>query len=81
MINVISQSTAERNQETMDNFEKIRPLLDKGYTYSQAVYEAGLCNECSKHTVSNLAWFRELYMYGATQGYPYKDYKYKNVKG
>ena len=37
MITVISQTTAERNQETQELFQECKPLLDEGLTIGQAV--------------------------------------------
>ena len=39
MIKVIEQSTDERNEETKQLFEQIKPLLDKGHTYMSACIE------------------------------------------
>lgn len=68
MINVISQSTAERRAETVALFEACKPYLDKGMSLRKAVYES------SGRRVSNVknGWFRELIDYAKTQGYEYK---------
>ena len=36
MITVVTQTTAERNQETRELFNAIKPLLDDGYSYHSA---------------------------------------------
>ena len=71
-IKVISQTTTERNQETRQKWEKIRPLLDQGYSYSRAVRKT---HKITHQQVAHLSWFKELVKYGETQGYPYHQYK------
>lgn len=72
MIKVISQTTEERKDETIKLFNKVKPLLDKGYSYSLAVRTLkGIENI----HVSNYSWFKELVKYGGSQGYEYKDYQ------
>lgn len=71
MITVIERSTSEYNQEIKNNFNKIQPLLDDGYSYTQACIIVGLA---SSRSCSSLRWFKDLKKYGETQGYPYKDY-------
>ena len=44
MITVITQSTNERKQETREDFNGLKPFLDKGYSYNKALREAGLIN-------------------------------------
>ena len=79
-ITVISQTTAERRQETIDLFEKCQPYLDKGYNYRQALQETGKVSRRSGGYYTQ-AWFRELIEYGETQGYPYYKHKGKKMKG
>ena len=64
MIKVISQTTAERNQETQELFQECKPLLDKGFTIGQAVKKVlGL-----KHNnFYNRAWFKEVKNYAKQQ--------------
>jgi len=64
MITVISQTTAERNQETQELFQECKPLLDEGLTIGQAVKKVlGL-----KHnTFYNQAWFKEVKNYAKQQ--------------
>lgn len=71
MITVVCQSTAERKQETKDLFEKVKPYLDKGCSYPQALRAIGSKNNNNR----KFAWYRDLLDYGETQGYPKKDYK------
>ena len=78
MITVISQTTEERNQETRLLFNQIRPYLDKGYNYTSALKRIGRLG--THHKVYQTAWFRDLKEYGATQGYPYKDYNGKGFR-
>ena len=37
---VISQSTKEREQETIDLFNKAKPYLDEGFSYHLAIIKA-----------------------------------------
>lgn len=79
MIKVVSQNTSERNQEIKNNFNLIKPYLDKGYSYIGACLEVGLANHRS---YSSTGLFRDLKEYGETQGYPYKEYRYpKSIGG
>jgi hypothetical protein len=66
-IRVIQQTTAERNQETQELFQQIRPYLDQGYGYYTAVRKA------TGRTPNNYknGWYRALIDYGETQGYHY----------
>ena len=73
-ITVISQTTAERNEETRQLFNSIRPYLDEGHTYRSALYEIGRI-PTKRAGYYHQAWFRELVEYGGTQGYPYSEYK------
>ena len=73
MIKIIQQSTAERKQETWELFEKIRPLLDQGYSFNKAL------TEVTDLSVTNYrsGWFKDLIEYAKTQGYDYHEYKWK----
>ena len=75
MIKVIEQTTAERNAETRNLFNSIRPYLDDGHTYRTALIEVGRIGNSGGHFTQS--WFRELTKYGETQGYPYAEYKGK----
>ena len=74
-IRVISQSTEERNLETVELFEKIKPFLDEGYIYSQAVSLVIGKNETFNRFQD--AWYRDLVDYGESMGYAYDDYSGK----
>ena len=79
-ITVISQTTAERRQETRELFEQVRPLLDKGMIYSKAVQV--VMGFPDIRSCVHRAWFRDLVEYGESQGYRYEDYSGKGgVKG
>ena len=73
MINVISQTTAERQQETAELFEQCRPYLEKGMSLRKAVHQG------TNRKVSNTrnGWFVELKEYAKTQGYDYNKMKWK----
>lgn len=76
MINIIQKTTAERKQETIILFEKIRPLLDEGYSFNKALKEI---TDLSV-TQPNKGWLRDLINYAKTQGYDYHEYKWKRGK-
>lgn len=67
MIRVISQTTAERNQETRELFNEVKPLMDKeDLTLGQAVKRI---KQIPNTNFYNQAWFKELKNYAKTQGY------------
>ena len=70
---VIELSTAEREQETKELFEAIRPLLDGGYTYNKALRKV----KNLKSLNTNNAWYRDVIKYGEKMGYPKEKYSYK----
>ena len=71
-IKVICQSTSEQNEETIQLFNQIRPLLNKGYSYHRAVKE--VCNSPPNSNIAYYSWYKRLLRYGETQGYPRKNY-------
>ena len=70
---VIEMTTAEREQEIVDLFNEIKPLLDKGCTYNKALRRVK--NLSSLNT--NNAWYKNVIKYGESQGYPKEEYSYK----
>jgi len=80
MIKVISQNTSERNEETRQLFEQIKPLLDEGYSYMTACVMVGRCKGGLKNSSYNFGWFKDLKAYGETQGYPYHKHKGRRKK-
>ena len=77
MITVIEQSTDERKRETEELFLKIKPLLDKGYSYMTACVMVGRCKNSLKNNYYTNGWFNDLKKYGKSQGYPYHRYSGK----
>ena len=78
MITVITQTTAERQEETRQLFEQIKPLLDEGYSYHSALKKIGkITSNCRFY---QQAWYRDLTEYGGTVGYPYDKHKGKGFK-
>ena len=72
-IRIVEQSTAEREQETRELFEKIRPLLDNGCTYNKALrHVRGLRSLNTKN-----GWYKDVIAYGERMGYPKEEYSYK----
>ena len=75
---VISQSTKEREQETIDLFNKAKPYLDDGCSYRSAIIKAlGLS---PNHHRSNAKWYRDFMEYADAHGYPKKEYRYKRTR-
>lgn len=75
-ITIISQSTSERKMETIELFNKIKPLLDSGLIYTKAIkIVKGLPEE---YALTRRKWYRDLVSYGESQGYLYKDYSGKS---
>lgn len=77
MITVIEQSTEERNQETKELFEEIRPYLDEGYTYKTALIKVGKVNP--NRNLNVRGWVRDLIEYGKSQGYLYGDHVFHHA--
>lgn len=73
MIKVIAQSTSEREDETKELFERIKPYLDEGHSYRNALIMGGYIKE-SVSLNRFQGWFRDLTCYGASQGYPFGEY-------
>lgn len=65
-ITVISQNTTERQQETIELFQKCKPYLDKGETLSNAVQKV---LQRHHNRFYNQAWYKELREYAYSQGY------------
>ena len=65
-ITVISQTTAERREETKQLFEDCKPYLEQGMTLSKAVR---IIKGINHHTFTRQAWYKELQEYAETQGY------------
>ena len=81
MITVIEQTTSERQEETRQLFEQIRPLLDDGYGYMSALVQIGRVTKTgSRCGYYRHAWFLDLRAYGESQGYDYETYSGKKRK-
>ena len=77
-IKVISQSTKEREQETIDLFNKAKPYLDDGCSYRLAIIKALGSNP--NHFRSNAKWYRDFIEYADAHGYPKTEYRYKRTR-
>ena len=78
MIKVITQSTEERKAETKKLFEDIKPYIDKGYSFRQAITKVKGRDHFSN---PKYGMFRDLIEYARTQGYEYYDHLYsRNYK-
>lgn len=75
---VICQSTKEREQETIDLFNKAKPYLDDGCSYRLAIMKAlGLKPTCS---FSGARWYKEFMRYADAHGYSKAEYRYKRTR-
>ena len=77
MIKVIEQSTEDRNRETRELFQKVKPLVDEGWAFRQAVLH--ITGKQSIGTQKR-GWYRDLCDYAKQQGYNPKDYEWKRRK-
>ena len=75
---VICQSTKEREQETIDLFNKAKPYLDDGFSYRSAVIKALGLNPINSH--GNAKWYKDFVEYADAHGYPKSEYRYKRTR-
>lgn len=68
MIEVIEQSTSDREKEIKCLFKEAKPLLDEGHSFTNALKLIG-------HPVYNYhtGWFKHFVEYARTQGYEYNQ--------
>ena len=75
---VIFQSTKEREQETIDLFNKAKPYLDEGFSYRSALIKVlGKKPTCS---FGGASWYKEFVDYADAHGYPKAEYIYKRTR-
>ena len=75
---VISQSTKEREQETIDLFNKTKPYLDEGCSYRSALQKVlRIKPTCS---FGGARWYKEFVEYADAHGYPKSEYMYKRTR-
>ena len=75
---VICQSTKEREQETIDLFNKAKPYLDDGFSYRLALQKVlGKKPTCS---FGGASWYKEFVDYADAHGYPKTEYIYKRTR-
>ena len=75
---VISQSTKEREQETIDLFNKAKPYLDDGFSYRSALQKVlGKKPTCS---FGGASWYKEFVDYADAHGYSKEKYRYKRTR-
>ena len=78
MITVVCQSTSERQKETEELFQEIKPYLDEGFTYNQSLVKVGKIT-ANTHLNIKTGWFRHLVEYGKSQGYDYGNHIYHHA--
>ena len=78
-IKVICKSTKEREQETINLFNKAKPYLDDGFSYRLAIMK-GLGLKPNSN-FSHFSWYKEFMEYADTHGYPKSEYRYKRTRG
>lgn len=74
MITVVETSSEERKEEARLLFEEIKPFLDNGCSFKQALVKIGKMASMG-HGRYNYGWMRDLIDYAKTQGYNYNRYK------
>ena len=77
-IKVICQSTKEREQETIDLFNKAKPYLDDGCSYRLALMKTLRLKPNS--SFSHFSWYKEFMEYADAHGYPKSEYRYKRTR-
>ena len=65
-LKVVEQTTKDRHQETVDLFNKIKPLLDAGMSWTNAVKQA---RGIRYNAFANQRWYKDLREYAESQGY------------
>ena len=75
---VISQSTKEREQETIDLFNKAKPYLDEGFSYRSAIIKALGLNPNSRF--NTMRWYKDFVEYADAHSYPKTEYRYKRTR-
>lgn len=81
MITVIETTTSERKQEIINLFNEIKPYLDNGYSYMNALITIGKISPKVRNSAYNYGWYKEVVKYGESQGYPYIKYSGKGRCG
>lgn len=74
-IKVISQSTSERKQETIDLYNKCKPLLEQGYSLYRAAYQI----RGTKPTNTKNGWYKDLIDYAILQGHDYYGKRWNRI--
>ena len=75
---VICNSTKEREQETIDLFNKAKPYLDDGFSYRSALQKVlGKKPTCN---FGGASWYKEFVDYADAHGYPKAEYIYKRTR-
>ena len=77
-IKVICQSTKEREQETIDLFNKAKPYLDDGCSYRSALQK--VLGKKPNSSFNHFSWYKEFVEYADAHGYPKSEYRYKRTR-
>ena len=76
--NVICQSTKEREQETINLFNKAKPYLDDGCSYRLALQK--VLGKKPSSSFGGASWYKEFVEYADAHGYPKSEYRYKRTR-
>ena len=75
---VMSQSTKEREQETIDLFNKAKPYLDDGFSYRSALRK--VLGKKPTYSFGSASWYKEFVEYADAHGYPKSEYRCKRTR-
>ena len=75
---VICKSTKEREQETIDLFNKAKPYLDDGGSYRSALQK--VLGKKPTTCFGGARWYKEFVEYADAHGYPKTEYIYKRTR-
>ena len=76
MIKVISQTTSEREAETIELYNDCLPYLEQGYSLHKAAWEV----TGTQPTNTRSGWYKALIDYAISQGYDYYGNRWKKIK-
>ena len=75
---LISKYTNEREQETIDLFNKAKPYLDEEFSYRLAIMK--LLGKEPSTSFGGARWYKDFVEYADAHGYPKSEYRYKRTR-